>query len=165
MREKGNPAASSFIQPGERLPELQLSGAQREDLRLPAPELGSPALLFVRDAVLDRDADCIRSWEEQLPELTVWYGRPIVITETRQLAAALPVARAAPDAWNALGIEPGACALIIADRWGMIYLARQARRLADLPDVRATLEWLRFLATQCPECGVIDEPGYGEWAP
>jgi hypothetical protein len=26
-------------------------------------------------------------------------------------------------------------------------------------------EWMKFLATQCPECGVIDEPGHGEWAP
>ena len=28
----------------------------------------------------------------------------------------------------------------------------------DLPDAAALEEWFRFLATACPECGVIDDP-------
>ncbi|MGQ0814860.1 MAG: hypothetical protein ACT4O1_10400 [Gemmatimonadota bacterium] len=46
----------------------------------------------------------------------------------------------------------------------MVYFAKETTTFTDLPSAIEVEEWLRYLATQCPECGVMDEPGRGEWA-
>ena len=48
--------------------------------------------------------------------------------------------------------------LVVVDRYGQVYAIHDARDTADLPDADALEEWFRFLATVCPECGVIDDP-------
>lgn len=48
--------------------------------------------------------------------------------------------------------------LLIVDRYGQVYAVHEATDPADLPDADALEEWFRFLATACPECGVIDDP-------
>jgi hypothetical protein len=163
--EKENTAATSLIQPGQRLPMLRLMDGTGEPIRLDAPELGSPALLMVRAVHRARAQPAIAEWEHRLPDFHAWDGRPILVHEGPHMESALPSALARPEDWDALGIEPANSALIIADRWGVVYAARQAAHFAELPNAEYAEEWLRFLATQCPECGVIDEPGYGEWAP
>ena len=47
--------------------------------------------------------------------------------------------------------------LLIVDRYGQVYAVHESRDAADLPDADALEEWFRFLATACPECGVIDD--------
>lgn len=51
-----------------------------------------------------------------------------------------------------------ATGLLIADRFGEVFVLRRARRATGLPDPADLDEWARFLATQCPECGVPDRP-------
>jgi hypothetical protein len=46
----------------------------------------------------------------------------------------------------------GAPAVIIADRWGEVYLAARGASLAELPNADAILECLRYVAHVCPEC-------------
>lgn len=99
-----------------------------------------------------------------MADLRHWYGRPFLVTETARPASALPSARLEPDGWSALGLGAGQSALIIADRWGLVYFAAQTTGFTDLPDADEVEDWLRYLATQCPECGVPDEPGHGEWS-
>jgi hypothetical protein len=48
--------------------------------------------------------------------------------------------------------------LLIVDRYGQVYDVTDAAQAEDLPDVGALEEWFRFLATACPECGVLDDP-------
>lgn len=48
--------------------------------------------------------------------------------------------------------------LLIVDRYGQVYSVSDADAAADLPNAGAITEWFRFLATACPECGVIDDP-------
>lgn len=48
--------------------------------------------------------------------------------------------------------------LLVIDRYGQVYAVHDAADAADLPDADALEEWFRFLATACPECGVIDDP-------
>lgn len=55
--------------------------------------------------------------------------------------------------------------LVIADRYGQVYAAVDAAEASDLPDAAALEEWFRFLATACPECGVIDDPIGRSWVP
>ncbi|HEX7067354.1 MAG TPA: hypothetical protein VF295_04055 [Candidatus Limnocylindria bacterium] len=52
--------------------------------------------------------------------------------------------------------------LLILDRYGQVYAIHDAATTEELPDADALEEWFRFLATACPECGVIDDPSrYG----
>ena len=52
--------------------------------------------------------------------------------------------------------------LLILDRYGQVYAVQDATKTDELPDADALEEWFRFLATACPECGVIDDPArYG----
>ena len=48
--------------------------------------------------------------------------------------------------------------LLIVDRYGQVYAVHEADETAELPAPEALTEWFRFLATTCPECGVIDDP-------
>jgi|SRR5688572_30659944 len=145
----------------ERLPAVELSGPAGT-IFLRAPELGSPVLLLVRDDALERARSYIGSLEARLADLRNWYGRPLLVTERAVAQSALATASASAETWAVLGVEAGKSALIIADRWGIVYFAQQTTTFADLPSVSEVEEWLRYLATQCPECGVIDEPG--DWA-
>jgi hypothetical protein len=47
--------------------------------------------------------------------------------------------------------------LLIVDRYSQVYAVHESRDASDLPDADALEEWFRFLATACPECGVIDD--------
>ena len=55
--------------------------------------------------------------------------------------------------------------LAIVDRYGQVYEAFSARDAGSLPDAAALEEWFKFLATACPECGVIDDPRERDWVP
>ena len=147
-----------------RLPALTLRGPHG-DVPLRSPQQGSRVLLLVRDEALDRARPYIGALERSLAELREWNGSALLVTERAVADTALPAARAEPETWVALGIREGESALIIADRWGDVYSSQQSRSFADLPSTEQIEEWIRFLAMQCPECGVIDEPGYGEWTP
>jgi hypothetical protein len=74
--------------------------------------------------------------------------------------------RAAADAfagWDGRVVERDpdggeAHRLLVVDRYGQVYDARDAATVADLPSPAELEEWFKFLATACPECGVLDEP-------
>jgi hypothetical protein len=53
----------------------------------------------------------------------------------------------------------------IVDRYGQLYEKTSTRDVESLPDPDALEEWFRFLATACPECGVIDDPRERDWVP
>ena len=53
----------------------------------------------------------------------------------------------------------------IVDRYGQLYEKSSARDAESLPDTDALEEWFKFLATACPECGVIDDPRDRAWVP
>jgi len=50
--------------------------------------------------------------------------------------------------------------LLVVDRYGQVYDVRDAPSAAGLPSVYELEEWFRYLATACPECGVLDDPAY-----
>jgi hypothetical protein len=43
-------------------------------------------------------------------------------------------------------------AVVIADRWGEVYLAARGASVSDLPAADEILECLRYIAHECPEC-------------
>ena len=48
--------------------------------------------------------------------------------------------------------------LLVVDRYGQVYAVHDAADPDELPGANELEEWFRFLATACPECGVIDDP-------
>jgi hypothetical protein len=48
--------------------------------------------------------------------------------------------------------------LLVVDRYRQVYAVHEADSPSDLPNADELEEWFRFLATACPECGVIDDP-------
>ena len=48
--------------------------------------------------------------------------------------------------------------LLVVDRYRQVYAVHDAVDTANLPDATELREWFRFLATACPECGVLDDP-------
>ena len=47
--------------------------------------------------------------------------------------------------------------LLVIDRYRQVYAVHDVADARDLPDMHELSEWFRFLATACPECGVLDE--------
>jgi hypothetical protein len=48
--------------------------------------------------------------------------------------------------------------LLVVDRYRQVYAVQEATDAGELPDAHELAEWFRFLATACPECGVLDDP-------
>jgi hypothetical protein len=48
--------------------------------------------------------------------------------------------------------------VLVVDRYRQIYAVYDSADPDELPSGRELSEWFRFLATACPECGVLDEP-------
>ncbi|MFW6205883.1 MAG: hypothetical protein ACOC5I_01460, partial [Gemmatimonadota bacterium] len=49
--------------------------------------------------------------------------------------------------------------VLVADRYGQVFHRQDAGAEHAVVEPRELEEWLRYLATQCPECGVLDQPG------
>jgi hypothetical protein len=50
---------------------------------------------------------------------------------------------------DALGVDPPA--VVVVDEWGEVYFSLRATG-HDLPEVHDVIDWVRFVAIQCPEC-------------
>lgn len=68
------------------------------------------------------------------------------------------------DALHAGLDEEGGAGVLVADRWGAVYEVVRVGAGHGLPTAHELVEWLRFIATQCPECGVPDTPGLTTWS-
>lgn len=64
--------------------------------------------------------------------------------------------------------EPGGARehrVVVVDRYGQVYEVVTGDAASDMPSAHALEEWFRFLATACPECGVLDDPRSRDWTP
>lgn len=96
-------------------------------------------------------------------ELAQWGGRLAVVLpgfpdEARGLAGVIPEATQLlgdPDE----GVACGSTMVIITDEWGEVFFVADAGVRHEFPRSADIVEWIRFLAIQCPEC----EGPEGEW--
>lgn len=155
---------------GDQLPSIRLPdvGSGREVRWRWAPS-GASIVVFPHEdcaecreflARLDDDADEIRTWG----------ARPLVVLAEEGEAAQLAEELGYPvlldegsEAREACGVNSGQVVLFVADRYGSLHEVFQITEQHAFPPVDDLVEWTKFLGTQCPECGVPDEPGYGEW--
>ena len=88
------------------------------------------------------------------PRVAEWEGRLLVILADDS----------GPRETPAYGDPKGdlasyAPALVVADEWGEVYEAMEAGAEHAWPAPDEVLEWVRFIAIQCPEC----EAPEGDW--
>lgn len=163
------------LRPGQRLPSLTLPAVpDGRRIALRSPAQGAPVVVILRP---DGDAAALLERFAQAAErLQLWAGRPLAIVASSLEEATELVGRVGGvpfpvladvdgAALRRLNVPSGRSALIIADRWGVVYHSVDAESATQLPKEDEVVEWVRYLATQCPECGVPDEPGHGEWEP
>lgn len=163
--------------PGTRLPDLTLPTLDGGTVRWRSPAEGSPVVVFLHSPACSSCRSYLDGLARAAPDFRDWSGRVLVVFATADTGSAPEAGDATAQAWPFVvsvdedgkararcGIGEDHAAVIIADRWGEVYFAAGEKSERALPDPPAIEEWLRYLATQCPECGVPDESGAGEWA-
>ncbi len=165
--------------PVPTLPPLELETEAGEPFRVPTRTRRTRVLVAGHGS----GCEACRRYAERLAEAAAefgrWDGEAIVVAGPGG-AGELDVPRAAGGAGVAgssrpplrdpegaarrrLGVPEDRVGLLIADRFGEVFLREEADEADALPEPDAVLEWLRYLATQCPECGVPDTAGHGAW--
>ena len=112
--------------------------------------------------------------DERADDLAVWGSRPLAVPVDEAEARALAQQLSFPvlldhDARlrRGAGTRTDAAAVLVADRFGTVYRSDRVGRDHRLPGDREIVEEVRFIGSQCPECGVPDEPPRGSesWTP
>lgn len=113
----------------------------------------------------------LQGLDDEVDEFDAWGARPLVALSgggagRGQLAEELSYPVLADDdsaARRACGVSPDAVVVFVADRYGSVHEVFEVGDQHAFPPIENLVEWTKFLGTQCPECGVPDEPGLGEW--
>lgn len=103
----------------------------------------------------------LRGLAESLDAIQEWDGRVLVLqpgtleeAERVREELSLPfsiLADADRAVMQRVGLDGGGIA--IADQWGEIFFEEAGGEdVHSFPDVQEVVEWLRYLAIQCPEC-------------
>jgi hypothetical protein len=158
---------------GDRLPILELPSAPDGRIEKVRPRSRDALVLLLLPEYDAASRAPVESLADRAEAIEHWYARILVVAGPPEHAAEIASSAkgkltviADPDrtTFERIGIAAGNAALVIADRYGQIYELAEASAAGELPSAEEIEEWTKFLATQCPECGVIDEPGHGEWA-
>ncbi|MGH7717580.1 MAG: redoxin domain-containing protein [Gemmatimonadaceae bacterium] len=160
---------TSALRVGDLLPVRELASVDgRSTVALRDTARGATALIFVHGI----DCNECRAYAASLAPFAEsfrwWAGTPLVVVPDVDSSVLRPATshaqslRVVVDRDGVLarscGVAPGAAAIIVADRWGQIYHVAHAGDSHDFLAPEELESWFRYLATQCPECGVIDEP-------
>jgi peroxiredoxin len=146
---------------GERMPELTLPSAAGEaPVALRAPGRRAPVVVQVHGARCSTCAACLQQLAAAEDEIAEWDGRGVVVVPgaaceaarmRTELALPFPVLA---DPEHRLGARLGSdgAAVLVADQWGALHLSRRVGPEHAFPAVSEIVDWLRYLAVQCPEC-------------
>ena len=148
--------------PLSRLPDLSLPGVPGgAAFPLRARGREGTVLLYLHSADCTECRDYVAALAEVPEQLRDWDGR-VVIVVPGALAEAERF-HAATDTGFAVVADPaGRCAeqcalegggMVIADQWGEVFFV-EAGGVGEhgRPAADEVVEWLRFVAIQCPEC-------------
>ena len=117
---------------GDRLPDLEVPTLDGDMVRLRTHSRLATVLL-----ALHPDCAPCQAYRETIEQHAVqvreWDGRVVAIA-----------------AHDAAGIE--APSVLVADQWGELAAVENAGAQHAFIDAQEVIDWLRFLATKCPEC-------------
>lgn len=160
--------AQKHPEPREFLPEFTLptsegSPARVSDLRgrrnlvlVFAGEPANDAWLALASALAQREKDLSREEAEVLLILEADVSEAAGFKARENLPFCV-LADADGRCHAQFGVGAGAMSppvLYLTDRFGEIFSVQPAAQALPLPAVREILEWLAFINSQCPECGV-----------
>ncbi len=158
---------------GDQLPAMTLPEVPSgRPVRWRFAPSGASVLVFPHQQC-DECRDFLGRLDDEADEIRVWGARPLVVLPQGAdtigpLAEELSYPVLADEdsaARQACGVGSEQAVLFVADRYGSIHETFEVGDQHAFPPVDDLVEWAKFLGTQCPECGVPDEPGYGEWDP
>ncbi len=145
-----------------RLPDLSLPAApDGAPIRLRAPGREGTVVVYVHSASCPECRDYLTGLAEVRAELGDWDGRVVVVVpgpvdEAARLHAAIDgVFAVTADVDGRCGERCGigGGGMVIADQWGEVFFVEAgAEGKHTLPPAAEVVEWLRFVAIQCPEC-------------
>lgn len=146
----------AMLAPGDRLPDLELPGEPgRPPVRLLSPDRLAPVVLTLHHRC-GPCAEYLAALDSEQADMKVWDGDPVVITcDAGPRPAVAPpgglrVASSDAARLRSAGIPvPG---VLVADQWGELHLVQDAGAAHRFPAPAEVIEWLRYLAIQCPEC-------------
>jgi len=133
-----------------------MTSAAGGPVRLNPPGRQNPVIVSLHP----RCGEC-RAWLRRLAdtivELREWDAHVVAVAATQEdavsLAADLPFPVAA-DAEGGFAARTGVAGagVVIADQWGEVHHVAGGGDGHDLPGPAEIVDWVRFLAIQCPEC-------------
>ena len=149
------------LQTRERLPDLRLADASGRALPLMPPGGRQVPVVVVMDrAECEACGAFLRRLAEAEPEMRAWDGRVVAVVpgggdEAARVAesihAPFPVL-ADPERKLARRMGISGAAVVVADPWGEVRYRHDTGAAHDLPDGAELVDWVRFVAIQCPEC-------------
>lgn len=164
--------STTMIRVGDRLPDLTLPGADGAERPLRGPHRDAVIVVALHDTGCDRCRRYLRELADARPRFRIWDGTVRAVTDDpdignlqRDLEGDLQVGDRTDvlvDAERRLLDRVEARdgpVVLVADRYGQLYEILPAGRDHTLPTPGELEAWLQYLATQCPECGVLDQPG------
>jgi peroxiredoxin len=150
------------LQTGERLPDLRLADAVSGRLLPLVPPGGRqvPVVVIVDGAACEPCRAWLRRLAEAEPEMRAWDGRvAVVVPGSGEDAARLVesihppfLVLADPERALARRLGTAGAAVVVADPWGEVRHRHDAGSAHDLPGPAELVDWVRFVAIQCPEC-------------
>lgn len=154
-------AAPEALAAGRLLPDLKLSparGGPPVAVRGNGREVG--VLVFVHGSGCDACRAYVRELAGARQLLGEWGARLLVVSPEPAASAArlapepTGTAAVAADPDGAFGARTGLApaAVLVADAWGELYHVAAAGPAHELPGVQEIVDWVRFVAIQCPEC-------------
>ena len=153
------------LQAGDRLPYLLLPSAADGSRQTLYTKSGLSPLVLLLHGV---NCSSCRAYAEQLvaaqKALQEWDGQMVMVVADSLANATLWQAQlhqqggaclrvlADPEqrAAGMCGMQPPA--LLIADQWGVLYFVEEAGSGHQFSSPAEVVDWVRFIAIQCPEC-------------
>lgn len=164
---------SAAVSVGERLPAVALETLDGQLIDLHRTRHETSVLVFPHPGC-DDCVDYLAGLEAWADRLDAWGGRVLPVTsdlteaqDIRRGAGSTALVDADGRARVAARLAGGEAAVVVADRFGTVYRSVPAGDGHELIDPGDLFEEIRYMGSQCPECGVPDEPLRGEeaWTP
>lgn len=161
---------SAAVSVGERLPAVALETVDGQLVDLHRTRHETSVLVFPHPRC-DACSGYVARLAALADRLDAWGGRvlPVVPAAAQaqdlyQQAGSLVLVDADGRCRAGVGLPAEAAAVVVADRFGTVYRSVLEGDDHELIEPDELFEEIRYMGSQCPECGVPDEPLRGEEA-
>jgi hypothetical protein len=142
---------------GDRMPPLLLQAADNGKAVALREESRVATVLVILHGGCEPCAEYLAAITQRSTEIREWDGRVVAAVVGSQPSMPEPVrdsvVQVTVDADEQLQQSGAATpAVLIADQWGELFMVEGAGTAHAFPEPGEIVEWLRYLAIQCPEC-------------